>query len=415
MRERLLVLCLAAGALVLFYALFFPKPPTTSVDVENGSPLSTDARPDGYLAVWQWLGKEHVPRVSLQLQYDRLEGLLTRPQGNVMLVTMPQRVVPHESEVDALDDWVARGNTLVIMAALDDEPPWAIGTLDTLMRERLQRLTGLHFTPASADTGLKGFSLGKLEIHPNGQFPLLAGVRQLETLKYLSRSWRTTTVDERLPLELASRSDDGTPVIWLQRSGAGQIILCGAASLFSNAGVGRRDNAQMLANLIGWTRGPGGAVIFDDAHQGLTAFYDAKAFFADPRLHDTLGWIVLLWLAFVLGPQSLRVRRHQQQPLGETAYVEAGARYLAAVVRPGDAAQRLIEDFLDWLRVRLRLESRDSQDAQGAVWQWLEAQPAVPAAERRKLQDWYARACAGERIDLTRLQNFLVQLRENLA
>ncbi len=416
MKERLLVLGLAAGALALFYALFFPKPQPRGAGLEDGLPLSTDSRPDGYLAVWQWLGKERIPRASLRLQYDHLGGLLPQPRGNVMLVTLPQRVVPREAELEALDKWVERGNTLLIVAALDDEPPWAIVTLDVLMRERLQRLTGLRFTtPTSATSSLQGLRAMKLEMHPDGKFPLAAGIQRLETPQYVSRTWHATRVDERVPLVLASRSDDGDPVIWLERSGAGQVILCTVSSLFSNAGVPSDDNAQLLANVIAWSRDPAGAVVFDDAHQGLTAFYDAQAFFADPRLHATLGWIVLIWLAFVLGSQPLRARRREWQPLDETAYVEAGGRYLAAVVRPADAAQRLIEDFLDSLRARLRLESGGAADAPHAAWQWLRTQPAVSAAERGELQACYARACAGERIDLTRLQNLLAQLRRNLA
>jgi hypothetical protein len=124
---------------------------------------------------------------------------------------------------------------------------------------------------------------------------------------------------------------------------------------------------------------------------------------------------VLLWLVFVLGPQPLRVRRHEWQPLDETVYVEASARYLAAVVRPGDAAQRLIEDFLDWLRGRLRLEPGDSGNVAGAIWQWLGTQATVSAADRRELQACYASACAGEQVNLTRLQNLLAQLRETLS
>lgn len=416
MRERLLVLVLAAGALALFYALFFPKPQTRSFGLENGLPLTTDPRPDGYLAVWRWLGKENIPRVSLRLQYDRLEALLAQPRGNVLLVTMPQRVAPREAELEALEGWVARGNTLLIVAALDDTPPWAIGTFDALARERIQRLTGLRFsTPTGAGSSLQEYRVGKLEIRPNADFPLLGGIRHLETLPYPSRSWHATTVDERLPLRLAARGDDGEPVIWLARSGAGEIILCTVASLFSNAGLLHADNPRLLANVIGWSRDPAGTVVFDDAHQGLTAFYDAKAFFADPRLHVTLGWIVLLWLAFVLGSQPLRIRPRKWRPLDEAAYVEAGGRYLAAVVRPADAAQRLIDDFLDWVRARLRLESGGSGDTTRAVWHWLAAQPAVATGEYRELQACYARACAGERVNLTRLQNLLAQLRENLA
>lgn len=415
MRERLLVLALAAGALALFYVLFFPKPRERSAGLRTGVPVSTDPRADGYLAVWQWLGKEHIPRVSLRSHYGRLSGLLARPRGNVLLVTLPQRVVARAAELEALRNWIARGNTLLIVAALDDEPPWAIETVDPLMRKRLERLTGLRFsTPKGMKSGLRGISVGKLEIRPNGKFPLLSGVRQLETPRYFSRPWQVDAADGQVPLVLAARSDDHEPVIWLERRGAGQIVLCAVSSLFSNAGVARGDDARLLANVIAWSRGPDGAVVFDDAHQGLTAFYDAKAFFADPRLHATLGWIVLLWLAFVLGSQPLRPARRERQRLEETAYVEASARYLAAVVRPADAAQRLIEKFLEGLRTRSLLEAGASGNGSPALWQWLERQATVSAAERRELQASYAKACAGERVDLTRLQNLLARLRRNL-
>jgi Domain of unknown function (DUF4350) len=414
MRERWLTLLLAAGALAAFYALFFPKPQPRPL--VYGQPLSTDSRAAGYLAVWRWLGEEHIPRVSLRLQYQHLAASLARPSGNVLLVTMPQRIMTHAAELAALEDWVARGNTLLIVAALDDEPAWAIATSDTLMLRRVQRLTGLEFSAkAHAEAALAALTPGKLDVRPLGDFPLLAGVRRISARTFLARSFSAKPSPARLALALAARRDGGEPVLWLERRGAGQIILSALASPFANAGLLRGDNARLLANIIAWSRSPGGAVVFDDAHQGLTAFYDAQAFFADPRLHATLGWIVLLWLIFILGSQPLRARQRQWQPLDETAYVEAGARYLAAVVRPADAAQRLVEDFLDWLRERLRLGPDRAGEAPGALWQWLGAQPAVSAAERRELQACYASACAGGRVDLTRLQNLLARLRRNLA
>src|SRR5581483_2723245 len=134
---------------------------------------------------------------------------------------------------------------------------------------------------------------------------------------------------------------------------------------------------RLLANIVAWSRGPRGAVIFDDAHQGLTAYYDANAFFIDPRLHHTLGWLLLLWLAFVLGSQPLRALRREWQPIDESAYVEAAARYLAAVVHPAEAGQALIEDFLGSLRARLR-SAAAADSAPGAsgeaIWPWLAAQ-----------------------------------------
>ena len=45
MRERLLTLGLGVGALILFYALIFPKPHNPAP--AQGLPLSTDAQPQG--------------------------------------------------------------------------------------------------------------------------------------------------------------------------------------------------------------------------------------------------------------------------------------------------------------------------------------------------------------------------------
>src|SRR5262249_32603531 len=152
---------------------------------------------------------------------------------------------------------------------------------------------------------------------------------------------------------------------------------------FSNGAVALSDNAQLLGNILAWSLTPGGSVIFDDAHQGLTDYYDATAFFADPRLHHTLEWILLLWLLFVLGALPLRAARSVWQPLDETAYVEASARYLAAVVPPSAAAQRLIEGFLG----RLARQAGVEQTSSG--FELLDGQAGISRRESVTLRELY--------------------------
>jgi hypothetical protein len=407
MRERLLVLALAAGALAAFYALVFPKPPPPA---PSGLvlPLSTESRPEGYLAVWRWLGEQDIPAMRLRYRYDRLPALTAQPSGNLLLVTMPQRVPMRAAELAELMAWVERGNTLLIMTALYDPQLWALGG-DPLLSERLERITGLTFTPGTGrEITLKSLTGGQLDVRPRGRHALLADVGHVTALTALpAQRWQVRTVDASL-LELATLGDERKPALWLLRRGAGQIILSAVATPFSNAAVALTDNARLLANIIAWSRRPGGAVIFDDAHQGVSAYYDGSAFFADPRVHRTLGWILLLWLCFVLGSLPLRATQPPWQPLDEAAYVEASARYFAAVVPPPDAAQRLIEDFLQEIRERLSLAHETP------VWDWLETQAAVSAAERQILHDLYTRACAGKRVNLVRLQNLLATLRRKL-
>src|SRR6185312_6690259 len=138
MRERLLVLALAAGALALFYILLFPKPQQEPDELVL--PLSSESRAEGYQGLWRWLGAENIPAVSLRNRYDQLAALLRKPTGNVLIVTMPQRVPVRTRELEELRAWVARGNTLLILAAVEDTPLWMLGT-DPLFEDHLEAMT----------------------------------------------------------------------------------------------------------------------------------------------------------------------------------------------------------------------------------------------------------------------------------
>ena len=58
----------------------------------------------------------------------------------------------------------------------------------------------------------------------------------------------------------------------------GRIIFMASGTLLSNRALGSADNRRFVANLVRWHVAPGGAVIFDDMHQGLSILYDPDAF-----------------------------------------------------------------------------------------------------------------------------------------
>lgn len=401
------MLALAAGALVLFYVLFFPKSRADSGEIVR--PLSRESRSEGYLAVWRWLEEQHIRTVSLPYRYDRLPSLLPNPTGNLLLITLPQEVPARALELQKLASWVERGNTLLIMAAIHDTPPWSL-EVEPLLKEKVEQLTGMHVdTPATAKADLKTLLAERLDIVPRGEHPLLAGVRHITAAAKLpARGANLQGPDGTLALELASRADSGEPALWLMRRGAGQILLSSVATPFSNAAVALTDNARFLANIIAWCCAAGATVVFDDAHQGATAYYDGKAFFADTRLHHTLWWIVFLWLALMLGALPLRAAPRVWQPVDERAYVEASARYFANVVPASDVAQRLIESFLR------RLAAGNHPDREPPLWKMFDQDPRVSDRQRRALHELYEHACMGKRVALVRLQNLLAQLREKL-
>jgi len=439
MKQRAVTALLALAALGLFYALLFPKPiPMLQPD---SLPWSTDSGQDGQLALWRWLQAEQVPVLSLRQRYDRLDsnaigGAATggAATGNLLITVMPHRLAVRADEWPALAQWVRRGNTLLVMAALDDTPRWTLAVESTMVAE-LQRATHMTFlvkTESAAKPSTKPSAEPSAEpsqtqqardqisallgptpipIIPRGKHPLLAQVRHLEAISDLPASrWRAQAIDGAVPLTLAQRLDNFDPVLWLMREGQGQLIVCALATPFTNRQIVLSNNAQLLSNIISWSRGPQGRVIFDDAHQGLVDFYDPQAFFHDPRLHRTLWWIVLLWLAFVLGPLRLRSGYSAWRPVDETALIDASGRFYSAAVAPRAAARRLFENFFNVLRARLGLPTSGEP-----LWDWLDAQAVISSRERSQLHAQYARVYSGERIELMHLHNLLSKLQGKLA
>jgi hypothetical protein len=410
LKERLITLGLALAALLCFYALFFPKPIPTAA---QSLPLSTEAGPDGYLAAWRWLAAAQVPLGSLRYRYPRLgdAALSGVSEGNVLIMTLPQRLPLQTAEWKSLDEWIGRGNTLVILAGLDDTPRWTQPGADPQLA--LQRISHIRFTAEKADDdwGLRDLiEPRRIEFVPRGEHPLLNGIQSMYAVSDLPASrWRAHPTDNSIPLAIARRSDADQSVLWLKAAGRGQIIICAFASPFSNRAIGQADNAQLLSNIVAWTRAPSGSVIFDDAHQGLVDFYDASAFFGDPRLHRTLLWLLLLWLVFVLGSQRLRSAADRWRATDEMALIEASGRFFTVAVDEDDARRALFASFFNLMRRRIGLP----EDGE-PVWDWLDAQAGISAEQRLELHELYARVCAQQRVNLRRLHNFLSTLQGQL-
>jgi hypothetical protein len=419
MKERLTTLALAIGALALFYALLFPKPPPDREAPDL--PLSTETRAHGYQALWRWLKAENVPVKALHQPYSELSKSSGR--GDVLIVTMPPQVPQRRAELVDLDAWVAQGNTLVVMAALDDTPPWCLGADPGFLRT-LGRMTQIEFDGKAERTAKSGGPAAKSDprgkrrarllkqlepersvFHARGSEPLFDGVRSVVALSEFPAShWKGTAADRSAVLEIGERPmADATaaePVAWLRRQGEGQVLVIGFASIFDNALIGEQDNARLLANIIAWSRDPKGSVIFDDDHQGAVEYYDAKAFFHDPRLHRTLLWIIVLWLLFVLGWQRLRPAAGEWNPIDITHSIGITGEFFAGALSPAAAGARLFENFFNSVRRNLGLP----EDGR-PVWEWLAADARTGAADLAALERLYAGTQAGRRVDLIKLQN----------
>ena len=427
MKERLTTLALALGALLLFYALFFRGPARDDGDVEL--PLSTTASDDGYLALWRWLKAEQIPVAVQRSPFDQLPGGAGR--GEVLIVTVPPRVPVTKDEASAVDAWVARGNTLLVMAALDDTPTWSLGA-DPSFLKSLELMTGLDFevigqprAVAAPVRSLRGKQVveafrktlepQRIQLSARGEQPLFRGVRSVLAISENPAShWRAVATDGSAVLEIAQRprsvdSTETESAVWLKSHGEGQIIVFGVASVFSNALLAQQDNARLFANIVAWSRSPTGRVIFDDGHQGAVDYYDKKAFFADPRLHRTILWIILLWLLFVLGWQRLRPAADPWNPLDVTAFISATGDFFASTLTPATVAARLFENFFNSIRRRLGL----GEDGQ-PIWASMAGDARYGGPEASELERLYERTQARERVDLVRLQTLISRVLGNM-
>ena len=450
MKDRLLTFALALGALVSFYALLMPKPAAPQERVTR--PITIEKGPNGYLAMKRWLDAEGAKPISLRERYGRLPKLTSAaPTGNLLISTTPQLHPLRASEVAPLRDWISAGNTLLVVAGLSDTPDWSMGEgIDEQFMDHMYSMTGLHFAQAQPDDDGKGDDKVeatpapvdpqkqaadqkkkprkappiaaalvaqkleqplRFEAVPNGSHPLLEGVKSISALsEYPTLQWRARSDEADLILELTRNAESEAPALWLLRFGDGQVIVSAYGSIFTNKLLGKADNARLLANIVKWSRQPGGEVLIDDAHQGLVAFYDAQAFFGDPRLHRSLGWLLGLWLVFILGPQRLRAAASGWHSVDVTSFVRASGGFMARVLRPSVAGQQLFANFFNDVRRRVGLPVNGAP-----VWDWMNANRALPAADMDRLRELHGKVLRGRRVDLPVLQTLLVQARGVLS
>lgn len=443
MKERWVTLVCALGALVLFAALFLRGEATGERRGSVPSPTSEERRGNGYHGALMWLDEQGIRTVSVR---DRLDRWLAEPgapgrglpaSGNLLIVTLPVVTPFKTEELRPLAAWVRAGNTLLVLAALDDEPDWAFAMGRPVANE-LSLLAGLEVEArgegsgggrgaggtggaagsarqgdSSADVGERiaatARALAQPQVDtlvPNGVHAYFAGVRTAVALSdYPAQSWAIKVPYDGFALSLAHERDTGVSVLWTRSVGQGRLILSGFGSLFTNRVLGRADNAQLLANLVGTTVSPKGAVLFDDLHQGLSSSYDPARLYSDPRLYASVGILAVLWLCWVLGATPLRLPRPRVAAPREVELVQATGSFLARVLTTDQGALGLFDHFFR------RLGSRGGEP----VWALLEDHPGIGTPELRQLRGWYEDAKAARRVPLIRLRNLMVKIDRQMA
>jgi hypothetical protein len=426
MRDRLVTLLGAFLALAIVYAMFFQRPGEKPVT----KPLSTEAGRNGYLALWNWLEREHVRVVSLRNRYSTLHADKSLAEsGNVLIVTMPFRTPLRASEVVPLQAWLLSGNTVVLLAALDDSPEW-LPTADRIdFRNDLAALTGMRFTTqredaaaARRDGANRAPSNARfapppiaartaVAIEPAVEHPLVEGV---ETLRGYSDDpseiWWPRPDASRLVLRLATESSSGNDALWERPYGSGEIIVAASASLLVNRNIGEGGARELVRNILRYRLGDGGAVIFDDMHHGLSSLYDASALLRDVRLRYTIWFVLGAWLVYVLGASNrLAPPRVPRSVPRQGDFVAAAGGFMARRLDRGAAGRLLLDEWLDEVR-RARGLPRGT-----SLWPELESTPTLARGVYEELHEYDRTLARGVAVDLVRLHNTVLRAREGIG
>lgn len=420
MKERLITAAGALLALIVLYAVLFHS---TSVPVTR--PVTPEGGRNGYLAISQWLESSGIQVLSLRERYDVLidpdpqRALRLSRRGNLLITTMPHLLPVRSKEHESLKAWLRSGNTLLILAALDDTPEWFSQNGHARFMQDLQIMAGMRFEPLDGDSDDAPQNVAvvpadsQLELEPVEGHPLMAGVTTLLGFSDdESALWEPAAPFARpgVLLRLAAERSSGADAAWQRPYGNGHIIIVASGTLLTNHVVARADAYRFLTNLLAYHVEEDGAVVFDDMHQGLSAIYDAAAFFADPRFRRTLWFLIGAWFIYVLGSSN----RFAPPVAGRTVprqqdFVEAVGGFMARRLDSRDAAKLLLEDWFD--------DIKHTRGLRGAAppWKALEATPTLDTETYSQLRGAYEALQRGSTVDLVKLHHLLRKAKEAIG
>jgi uncharacterized protein DUF4350 len=431
MKERFITLFGGAAALYLVIILFIhPAPPETT---KMSLPVSSDSGKYGLLGLARWLEQGGVPVQALRLRYDALlTDVTVQTKGNLLVVSLPQRVPARERERGSLQEWLRRGNHLLILAAGNDTPEWSLTfnrSLEPLLTDLGFRLASNKGSVTSSSTDdpehkrsgdrtpialFEGFQPAPRQLSPQKGHPILRDVRAVEVTAFAGSAPKMDLVpandDLRTTFVLLRDGETNAPVFWQIRTEGGLAWISSYADLFGNVSLGRQDNGHLLANVITACLEPGGRVILDDMHQGVSDLYDPSAFFTDPRLHHTLWFLVGFWFLYLVGRASrlapLQVRPTRPRTVD---FVRALGGLFARRVSPAVVAHQLMAAFFNEIRARHRLPLNGRP-----VWDVLTNSPRVNPEHVEKLQIVSSDLAKGRKPNLITMTNVIHDLRSVL-
>jgi len=332
----------------------------------------------GNMALFQTLEELKWP---VERWREPLSRLSRYGAGNILIITRSvadARVTFSEQELDLLDDWVRKGNTLLLLGALGEWP-------DTRMFLRQIGFAAPDKIGSVADL----FDSFKRETEQAVEIQPAVGANQAGTM----------VLPPSAPLPLAFPANakilwqsHGEPYLIDVPRGAGHII-CGASDrLLSNSFLGKGDNLTIVLQLLTPGGRPPHHLFFEESHHGFSAVYAMVRLLGNPGVRFA-GMLALLGALAFLGSSLVRfgpilplhretgrstlefvdsiadlyLRADQRDDTMKYLFVETHQRVLQRLNLPPTASHELIASRLQqanprlpkWKKLAQRFDSHD--------------------------------------------------------
>ncbi len=425
MKDRLITLF---GGLFALYIVIALLAPPSQPDYAS-YPLTTDREQHGMALLYEWLGKNNIPLHSSRQRYDDILGQAKIPDtGNMMVISLPLKIKARKAEIASLRQWIAQGNTVLILAAHSDSPSWATNQQTNWVYSKFPLLSALGFN-ISVDVESeitdkeedKAQSLYKAlkATEPSESSIVAAGINNpaiksviVKQRQSKQTNWilspRESKRGSRVLLTESENKDSAA--LWQIRIGSGNLIVSRYADLFSNQWLTKGDNARLFDTLLQQHLAKDSYVLFDDMHQGLTELYDPDAFYSDSRLHNTLWFLLGFWLLYLIG-HSNRLAPPLSHPRKHHAadFIRAVGGLFARRLSNATTALGLIRAFFNEVRQQYGLPMNNEP-----VWQLLDEAPRINKKQLISLQAAYSTAQQNKKQNLIKLHNQLRSTRKSL-
>jgi hypothetical protein len=283
-RVLLVVLCIVV---LLAFVNRSPRP----VRHDAWLPSSFNPVGAGTMALYETLQETNWPVERWREPLSRLPAYGT---GNTLVITRSRvgsRVPFTAQETELLDDWVLKGNTLLLLGAFQESDDARM-----LLHQFGITVMDTHGSIADFFQPFEPRSEKKIEIKPASS--IVHGNLVLPE--------RTRSLPLRIPPGAKVLwQEEGQPYVIALPRGAGQVICAASAQMMDNQYLAQGDNLAVVLQLFALQGKTPNHLFFEESHHGYSAIYALARLFDHPGVRFA-GMLTLLGALAFLGSSLVR-------------------------------------------------------------------------------------------------------------